>query len=322
MSLTIYPILLLGGAKRVSIVRKIAEAFRSRGFEPKFYSYETSKIVPIACMAEIILGLRWCEPKIYNGLKEIVEEKGIRMIVPFVDEAVGVAARFIERYPELEVFVPCSSSSLCDIMFDKIEADKLFHELGFPVPKKLDRTNPEYPLIAKPRRGSASKGLVIIENEEDLNKILSPENYLIQECILSKDEISVDCYVSVRTGEILTISPRVRLETLGGEAVRSRTFKYPGLESLCRSIIERTGLRGALTIQFIIDLSANSEFGLKHLIMEINPRLGGGVVCSIGAGADIPGQIADDALNRPCVRSEAKSDVEMCRYFEEVIFHI
>ena len=56
------------------------------------------------------------------------------------------------------------------------------------------------------------------------------------------------------------------------------------------------------------------------MIMEINPRLGGGVVCSAGAGADIPGCIADEALGFDARPSRAVPGTEMCRYFEEVIF--
>ncbi|MDE6311298.1 MAG: ATP-grasp domain-containing protein [Muribaculaceae bacterium] len=312
-----YPILLLGGAKRVSIARHLEAAFRARGYKALFFSYEIEKRVPIAVLAEVISGKRWSDPELYTHLREIVENKGIRMIVPFVDGAVGVAAQMCERYPELGLFVPGSDSRLSEIMFDKRAAAELFERCGLPVPR-TDRGNepPRFPLIAKPRHGSASKGIAVLENEEEYRALCHPEAYLIQEYIADREEISIDCYVGVHSGKILTVSPRRRLETLGGEAVRSVTLDDTAAEDLARRTLEATGLRGAVTIQLIRDLSKPDRL----LIMEINPRLGGGVVCSIGAGADIAGNIADEAIGMDAQESRAKPGTEMYRYFQEVIF--
>lgn len=312
-----FPILFLGGAKRVSVARHIAAAFSARGFRARFFSYEIDTRVPIAEVGEVITGKRWNDPALSGHLAEIVREKGIRMIIPFVDGAVGPAGDFAARFPELKVFVPGSDAALAGIMFDKTHAAGLFERLGLPVPPTASPQNTGgFPLIAKPRRGSASKGIRIITSADGLKSLPSPDNYLIQEYIPEREEISVDCYISVRTGEILTISPRRRVETLGGEAVRSITVDDPAATALAKRTIQATGLRGAVTIQLIRDLSQPGRL----LIMEINPRLGGAVVCSIGAGADIPGQIADEALGLTPRPSKAIPGTEMCRYFQEVIF--
>lgn len=312
-----YPILLLGGAKRVSIARHIAGAFRDRGYKALFFSYEIKKHVPIAELGEVIIGRRWKDESIYSHLREVVEQKGIKMIIPFVDGAVGVAARMCKRYPELRLFVPGRDSRIAEIMFDKKAAAELFEQCELPIPETYRGTGQrEYPLIAKPRHGSASKGIAVLETEEEYLKLANHQDFIIQEYISEREEISIDCYVSVRTGKILTISPRRRLETLGGEAVRSITLSDPAAEALARETLERTGLRGAVTIQLLKDLRNPGRL----LIMEINPRLGGGVVCSIGAGADIPGNIADEALGMEARPSQATPGTEMCRYFQEVIF--
>ena len=310
-----YPILFLGGAKRVSIGRKIAEAFRTRGHEARIYSYETDRRVPIAAIGEVIVGRRWKDADLYTHLREAVEAKGIRMIVPFVDGAVGVAAEFASRYPELGVFVPGTSAEMAELMFDKCRSAELFERLGLPTPASY-RGEEAYPLIAKPRHGSASKGIRILSTHGDLAELENPEDYLIQEYIEDAEEISTDCYASVRTGEPLVVSPRIRLETLGGEAVRSLTIDSPEAEALARKTLTATGLKGAVTIQFIRSRRAPERL----MIMEINPRLGGGVVCSAGAGADIPGCIADEALGFDARPSKAVPGTEMCRYFEDVIF--
>lgn len=308
-----YPILLLGGAKRVSIARHIADAFRQRGFQARFISYEIDSRVPIAELAEVVIGKRWSDPGLYDDLAELVRTRGIRMIIPFVDGAVAPASDFAASHTELRLFVPGSDAALSETMFDKVLADHLFRSLGLPVPAGRDNG---FPLIAKPRRGSASKGIVILNTKADLQALPAPDDYLIQEYISRREEISVDCYVSITDGRILAVSPRRRIETLGGEAVRSITLDAPDAIALSERTLRATGLRGAVTIQLIRDLDRPSRL----MIMEINPRLGGAVVCSIGAGADIPGAIADDALGLPSKPTEATPGTEMCRYFQEVIF--
>lgn len=82
-------------------------------------------------------------------------------------------------------------------------------------------------------------------------------------------------------------------------------------------VINALMLRGAVTLQFLRD--KDSE---RLMLMEINPRLGGGVICSIQAGADIPGMIVDEAVGKsPEPADEIKPGVLICRYFEEVVFN-
>ena len=57
------------------------------------------------------------------------------------------------------------------------------------------------------------------------------------------------------------------------------------------------------------------------MLMEINPRLGGGAVCTVHAGGDIPGFILDELLGRPMIPSVGiKPGTLICRYFQEVAF--
>lgn len=312
-----FPILFLGGAKRVSVGRMLEAAFAARGLKAEFFSYEIDPRVPIACMARVIVGLRWSDPAIYDDLARVVAENGIRMIVPFVDGAVDVAAEFVERNLDAGVFLPGSDAVISRMMFDKVEAARLFESHALPVPQTWrPGMQALYPLIAKPRRGSASKGICVLETPSDLHALEGREdNYIIQRYIADREEISVDCYVGVHSGEVLAVSPRRRIETLGGEAVRSITVDSPRAVELVRRALLATGLRGAVTVQLLLDRTAD-----ELMIMEINPRLGGGVVCSVGAGADIPGMMADEALGLQAAPSQAVPGTEMCRYFQEVIF--
>lgn len=301
-------ILFLGGAKRVSMAEKFISAGHRLGIEVEIFSYELSREVPIASVAGILTGLKWGDPGIYDDLHSKVSAYGIDLMIPFVDGAVEVAARYRDMYGD--VTVPVGLAEASARMFDKIEADRFFRENGLSVPSRQG-----FPLIAKPRFGSASKGIRIIADDNELNALPNPSEYLLQKYISPRKEITVDCYVSL-AGEIIAAVPRYRIEIQGGEASVTETFRDEEVERLARETLAATGLRGAVTIQMLRDLRDN-----RLMLMEINPRLGGGAVCACHAGADLPEFILRDTLNMPLSPCDNwKSQIRICRYLSEVAF--
>lgn len=307
-------ILMLGGAKRVSVATKIALMAYRMDMRANLYSWELSEILPIASVAEIVKGGRWNDPDILEQLHKVVKEKNIDMIIPFVDGAIGVTARYIRKYND--VWAPVGNYAGVEDMFDKKIAAEKFLEAGLPIPQTYTGNNIAFPLIAKPRKGSASAGIRIVGNGEELKSLPLPvSEYLLQEYIPDAEEITVDCYRTV-SGKIIAVVPRIRLEILGGEATRTRTISSPEIEKLSRIALEKLDLRGAVTIQYL-----RSRLDGKVMLMEINPRLGGGVVCSIHAGANFPEYILADATGQEIEAcTDWRKDVEIVRYMQEVVF--
>lgn len=295
----------------MSMARKFIDAAHELGISIQLYSYELSPYVPIAEVAEVIIGKRWTDPDILEDIHKIIREKQISIIIPFVDPAVEIAACVRDKYDD--VWVPVGDAATASVMFDKIAADSIFRRNGLPVPAKEI-----FPMIAKPRFGSASKGLKILNNAEDVAELgEAADDYLIQEYITNRQEISVDCYVAM-SGETICAVPRVRIETQGGEATVTETIADEDVEKLARLTLEKTGLKGAVTIQFIRDVKTN-----RLMIMEINPRLGGGAVCAVHAGANIPLFILRDSLGLPIAPcSDWRPHTLISRYFAEVAFQL
>ena len=308
-------ILMLGGAKRVSVATKIALMGYRLGISVEFFSWELDKVAPIASLAEVIIGSRWNDRDVLEKLHETVVEKKIDMIIPFVDKAIGVAARYRDKYGD--VWVPVGSVESVEAMFDKVTAAARFKELGLPIPATYTPTDYRFPLIAKPRCGSASAGILVINNEDEMERFLpSADRYLLQEYIADRDEITVDCYISMK-GEPIAVVPRRRLEVTGGEVTRTITIDAPEIVELSKKAISGLDLRGAATIQFIIDKTDG-----RIMLMEVNPRLGGGVVCSMHAGANIPEYILTDFNGgqlTPC--TDWAAGTEIVRYPQEIAFY-
>lgn len=306
-------ILMLGGARRVSMAELLKRSGERLGFDIKIISYELDVQVPIATVGKVVTGLRWTDPGVVEDILRIVIEHEVRIILPFVDGSISVAARCRERMPDL--FVPVSDPDTAVLMFDKILAAKAFKEAEIPIPTTYKIIDAEMPVIAKPRFGSASRGIQVFHDIEDLMHLQNISDYLLQEFIEDKKEYTVDCYVD-KSGEILVTVPRERLEVMGGEVTRTITRRIPELEKMSADIIAKFGLRGPVTLQFLYDNSRD-----RYLLMEVNPRLGGGVVCSIYAGAPIPDYIISEALGipvRPC--DDWANNTLMARYQKETIF--
>lgn len=309
-----FVILMLGGARRVSMARQLKEAGLRSGYDVEIISYELISDVPIAKTAKVIVGLKWSDPDVVEDIVRISLENEVRAILPFVDGAIEIASKCKDRLPD--VFVPVSDFDTASKMFDKVEAAAEFKKAQLPIPATYSVLNAETPAIAKPRHGSASRGIKIFYNMDELMHLQNIHDYLIQEYIVDAEEFTLDCYVA-QDGEIICVVPRKRLEVMGGEVTRTVTCRLPELEHLGRQVLESFPFRGPVTLQFLYD-----KVSSRYLLMEVNPRLGGGVICSIAAGAGIPDFIIQEAIGvHPRKCDDWKTGVLMARYWEEMIFN-
>ena len=94
------------------------------------------------------------------------------------------------------------------------------------------------------------------------------------------------------------------------------TVREDELIRLSREVVEYFGFRGPVTLQFLEDMDRQ-----RFLLMEINPRLGGGVLCSIFAGAPITDYIIREAMGMKVNPADDWiSGTLMARYQKEAIF--
>lgn len=308
-------ILMLGGSRRVSLAEILKERGRELGIEVKILGYELSEYVPISLEGKVITGKRWTDPDIIEDISRVVKEEDVKIILPFVNGAMEIASLCKERIPG--VFVPVSDYASTSRLYDKLEAAKLFKDLGFQIPRTYSIVSNEMPAIAKPRKGGSSRGIRIFHDIEDLMHLENLDNYFIQEYIEHNKEYTVDCYVSGE-GELLVSVPRERIEIMGGEVTRTMTCRIPQLIDMSREVIGKLGLTGPVTLQFLHDEDKD-----RYVLMEVTPRLGGGVICSIKAGAPIADYILKESIGEklePC--DDWESEVLMARYQMEVIFRL
>ena len=307
-------ILMLGGGRSVSMAELLKESGRRRGAEVEVTGYELITKVPLASVGNIVQGMQWDDERVVDDIVRVARELDVDIILPFSNVAVDVAARVRPLLPD--VFMPVCDPETAAVMFDKIEAAKAFKDSGLPMPRTYNVLSAELPAIAKPRHGRCSRGVKVFTNMDDLMHLEHIQDYLIQAYIANKDEYTVDCYVT-QQGEILCAVPRLRKHVSDGESTRTVTCRQPELERMVRKVIETFRLRGPVNVQFLYDRDRD-----RYLLMEVNPRLSSGVICSIKAGAPIADYIIGESLGdklEPC--DDWRDNTLMTRYWKEVIFY-
>ncbi|MHB1688177.1 MAG: ATP-grasp domain-containing protein [Ignavibacteriaceae bacterium] len=311
MNNKIVNILLLGGAKRLSLAERFIASGKELNLNVNIFSYELDERLPIAAKGKIIIGKRWIDADVLNHLRKIIFENEIGIVLPCVDPSISISSRL--KNDLSEVFIPVSDLSVCELTYDKILANTWLKEIGVPVPAN----NFELPLIAKLRKGSASQGIVIIKNETELGKFLesnSKEDYLVQKFI-DAEEYTVDAYISTN-GEFIGAVPRLRIEVISGEVVKAVTKNDKEIITLTEKILASNKFFGPITVQFLREKKSG-----KLYLMEINPRLGGGVINSIEAGFDIPYFILSEFLGKQVEQTSAwLENLLMIRTYREVFF--
>ena len=168
-----------------------------------------------------------------------------------------------------------------------------------------------FPVLAKPRFGKGSRGIVKIDDESDLKYIISKRDDLVFQEYLPGTEYTVDV-LSDLNGKPMIAVPRIRMQTKAGISTKGRVLRDPALEMDCMKIAELVGIRGPCCMQ----MKESAEGRLK--LIEINPRMGGGTIFTSLAGANFPAMLLDMIEGRQ-VSLPVISEITVIRYFEEFV---
>jgi carbamoyl-phosphate synthase large subunit len=137
---------------------------------------------------------------------------------------------------------------------DSIALEKLVMECGFP-------------LIAKPRLGKASNGVLQIERETQLALIAGQSKYIVQEYLGdATNEYTVGCF-SDHSGQVRgTIA--MRRELLAGTTYRAEVGDFPEVRAEARRIVEALRPVGPCNVQLRMSKG-------QPVCFEINVRFSG-----------------------------------------------
>ncbi len=301
-------VLFLGASKRVSLFERFIDAAQSESINIELFSCEIKDdFFPVSNIAKILVGPKFNDISFSSWLISIIDKHSIDIIIPNMDSATVAVSKILESNYISKPYFVVSSNNLCTIMEDKILAAEFFKSNHLPI---VENDYGLFPKIIKYRKGFGSKGIYIVNSQEEFERIsdeININDYLIQNFISAK-ETTVDMHIS-KKGELVGYVLRDRLEISDGEVMTCETRLPNEPEMIMLESISRIpGWLGCITIQYFI----NEDNG-QIFINEINPRFGGGVTCSIEAGLDIPRNILREYLGREIIKVENFKKIYMTR---------
>lgn len=232
------------------------------------------------------------DPNFVSEMLSVCKRYDIDAIVPTLDPELNVYARSRDLFINEGTDVLVSSPVVTQFAWDKWEFFKWLRSNGLPTVATAEAGSPDIgvisgPVVAKPRTGSASKGVLFADSVEDLPELSN--DYIVQ-ARANGIEITVDFAVSA-TGRFLGAVPRRRLEVRAGEVSKGVTIQLPKVEDTVRKLAEALpGAYGILNAQVFYDPSTHALS-----IIELNARVGGGFPLSAEAGANFFSALLTDS---------------------------
>jgi carbamoyl-phosphate synthase large subunit len=259
----------------------------------KVYAGDYTPLSPALYCADQVLRLRKEINKAYamDILKQCQEHK-IGLVVPLSDYELPVLSHYVSEFRDKGVLLMLSDARVIDMCRDKWATYQHLLAHDIPVPHTVSEINEaiqgirngtlSWPLLIKPRGGSASRGIHKIKNEEELRTFFGT-NCIAQQW-LSWQEYGLDVLTDT-TGTPLIVVPRFKIAMRAGETDKAFSVAEPVLVELGVQIAEALaplGLRGP----FDVDLLWDGESAPR--VLEINPRFGGGYPVAHLSGAGFP----------------------------------
>ena len=253
-------------------------------------------------------------PSIYSDgyiekLKELVSTYHISAIISLNDLELPLLSKNKNELEKLGTKVIISNPNVIDIAFDKWKTYNFFKEIGVGTPKTyitltdvrnaLTKGELQYPLVIKPRWGSASIAIDIVENDEELQLAYQLQSIKIRKSIL-KDASSEDIERSILIQEKINGDEygidilndfegnhygsfiRKKMGMRSGETDKAVSVINVEFSRIAKTIAESTKHIGNMDCDFFVNNG-------KIYYLEMNPRFGGGYPFSHEAGINTPG---------------------------------
>lgn len=299
-------VLFTSAGRRVYLLEFFRQALDGTG---EILAVDADRNAPALQHADVAFVVpRVTEPQYVDVLLDICTRHGVGMVVPLNDVELPVLARRRGDFERRGIRLVVSDPHVIAVCLDKYAAASVCRRYGIAVPdtwlaQDLLRGGATslltYPVIVKPRWGSASIGVMLAETERELRSVvdyvrskvaksvlaalgnLDPtgETVIVQEFIEGA-EYGVDVINDLDGRHAATLGRR-KLGMRAGETDRAVTVSDDRLIAFGERISRALHHIGNL------DCDVVDRDGTLYCI-DLNPRFGGGYPFSHLAGADLP----------------------------------
>jgi carbamoyl-phosphate synthase large subunit len=271
------------------------------------YRADAAALVPVAT-----------DPAYVEAVVAIARRHSVNAIIPGSDPELPVLARSRESIEAATGAVVIVSDPLTvEIGWDKARTVAFLKEQGLAFPRSatdlgeartLGRDN-GYPLVVKPRFGSASRGVVTVADENELERAWSATADPIAQERLNGDECTCGTFVD-RDGIVRGVIV-LRRTLAGGATYRAAVERNAGVEAYISQIATALRARGPVNVQLRVGPTGPVAF-------EFNPRFSGTTGARTAAGFnEVEAALRHWVLGEP-VGELTGRPMTILRYWNEV----
>lgn len=259
-------------------------------------------------------------PEYIPWLVEVIEKHEVDLIIPSIEADVFVWSKNIKKLQATDCVVLLNNTDLINLCRDKWlfykELERYQSEYAIPTGLEFDETKHIFPFLLKPRRGSASQGIVVVNDsiafeqyKQDLGSRL-----MLQPIIGSADEeYTVSAFFDKESKLCAHITLKRKLSK-NGFTESAQTISIESVEPALIQLAKIFRPIGATNFQFRVQ-----DGQLK--LLEINPRISSATSIRAAFGYNESAMSVEYFLDgkepaQPSIRSGYA-----VRYTEDMIFY-
>lgn len=307
--------LLSSAGRRVELLRCFRESARRLGIDLTVLACDVSPEWSAAChLADRHFAVpRADSPEFAPAMLGICARFGVQLVVPTIDTELQPLSAANEDFRRLGTRIAVSGTDFVAVARDKLATARALGMAGVATPHtatldavRSDADAWQWPLLVKPRHGSAGRAVAVAASLADLPD-REPEPLIAQQLLVGP-EYTVNMFFD-ETGHARCVIPHRRVQTRAGEVEKGVTERRQELCDLGWRMTECfAGVRGAICFQAILEPGGPSVF-------EINARFGGGYPLAHLAGGRFAQWLLEEAAGQPCsAHDDWREGVTMLRY--------
>jgi carbamoyl-phosphate synthase large subunit len=242
----------------------------------------------------------------------------VDVLVPTVDTELRPVAQARGQFAGAGIELLLAPDEALAVTLDKLALARCCAgTVRVPRTELLTGTDPrswEYPVVVKPRRGSGSRDISVVDSAQALAALCAGDGFLIQE-YLPGEEYSIDVLADAG-GHVVASVPRVRERVDSGVSVAGRTVHDAELELFGTRVATVTGLT------YIANVQSRRDRAGRPALLEVNPRVPGTLPLTVASGVDMPRMALDSLRGRPLPDHADFREIAMVRFLDELFVEL
>jgi carbamoyl-phosphate synthase large subunit len=254
-------------------------------------------------------------PEYLDALTAQLRAHAIDVLLPGIDSEIILLSRARDRLAKDGTRIALAPTDLIEAADDKLATAAFIVAHGLNAPATCDADFPQelgFPVVAKPRRGQGSRGVLILKDKSSLRAFLEQRRpgYCLQQYI-EGPEITVGFLYDWNSVLCDAIAMERTLDC--GRTTRATVIRSPEVLRFIDDFGARIKGAGAVNAQLRLTSDAGAQ------IFEINARLSGSTAMRVAVGFNDPLRIVKHLARKMPIERSSVQDATVYRVSSQLV---